>query len=318
MYRAEFRAVAAVARYECSAKRPAAAFDRVKAYIRAADATGTDLTAKLVRAAELLDELSRRPGVARTPLGREMADFAVTKYKSVLAGRAEAVVAVAGLLAADGRVDEAFAEVEKTGRTLTARTKTAAGLAALRAGGGSDAQFALTKQWLDAGRGEEPDSIALRLSEAEFYALRHDYTAAANAYEDVLRLDPRNVVALNNLAWILSPRPEDSDKALDLISRAIRETGVTAELLDTRARVRIAAKQFRPAEDDLREALKHGKTPLRLFHYALAQQGQTPPKKDEAQRAFREATERGLEPKAVHPDDLPMFRALSKAEKPNG
>ena len=38
--------------------------------------------------------------------------------------------------------------------------------------------------------------------------------------------------------------------------------------------MRITAKQFRPAEDDLREALKHGKTPLRLFHYALAQQGQ--------------------------------------------
>jgi tetratricopeptide (TPR) repeat protein len=316
MYPSDFRAVAAVARYEVKAKRPEAAFDLVKGYVRTADATGLDLTAKLVRAAELIDELSRKPGVARTPIGRDMTDWAVTKYKTALAGRAEAVIAIAGLLAADGRTAEAFAEIERAGRVMTARSLTAAGLAALRAGDGTDREFAKVKAWLDAGRGEEPDSIALRLSEAEFYALKHDYAAAARAYEDVLNLDPRNVIALNNLAWILAPRPQESEKALDLINRAIRETGVTAELLDTRARVRIAAKQFAPAEDDLREALKQGKTPLRLFHSAMAKLGQSPPKREEAEKAFREATERGLRPKAIHPDDLPMYRTLSGGDNP--
>jgi tetratricopeptide (TPR) repeat protein len=316
LYPADFRVVASVARYECKAKRPEKAFELVRDYIRAADATGTELTAKLVRAAELLDELSRRPGVARSPLGRAMVDFAVTQYETALAGRSESVVAVAGLLAADGRVNEAFAKIDRAGRVLTARSKTAAGLAALRSGGGSEKQFAQVRQWLDAGRGEEPDSVALRLSEAEFFALKHDYAAAAAAYEDVLKLDPRNVVALNNLAWILSPRPESSDRALRLISRAIQETGVTAELLDTRARVRIAARQLAPAEADLREALRQGRTPLRLFHYALAKQSQDPPRRDEAEQAFREARNRGLGPKTVHPDDLPTYRALVGADKP--
>lgn len=316
IYPTDFRSVAAVARFECRAKRPEKAFERVKDYTRRADEAGTELTAKLVRAAELLDELSRKPGVARTPVGREMVDFAVIKYETALAGRSEAVVAVAGLLAADGRVNEAFARIEKADRIMTTRSKTAAGLAALRAGGGSDRQFALVRQWLEAGRGEEPDSVALRLTEAEFYTLKHDYAAAAKAYEDVLALDPQSVVALNNLAWILSPRPEASERALGLIARAIQETGVTAELLDTRARIRIAARQFPPAETDLSEALRQGKTPLRLFHLALVKQSQDPPRRDEAEKAFKEARDRGLDPKSVHPEDLPVYRAMGGIERP--
>jgi tetratricopeptide (TPR) repeat protein len=242
----------------------------------------------------------------------------VTTYETALAGRSEAVVAVAGLLAVDGRMAEAFGKIERAGRIMTARSKTAAGLAALRSGEGTPGQFALVKQWLDAGRGEEPDSAAFRLSEAEFFALKHDYAAAEREYEEVLKLDPRNVVALNNLAWILAPRTESSQRALDLIARAIRETGVTAELLDTRARARIAARQFVPAEEDLTESLRQARTPLRLFHYALAKESQIPPRRQEAQKAFDEARERGLEPKAVHPDDLPMYRELGGAKKPGG
>jgi tetratricopeptide (TPR) repeat protein len=315
MYPADFRAIAAVARYECKANRPEKALDVVKAYTRAADTTGTEVTAKLIRAAELLDELSRRPGMDLS-VRRAMVDFAVKEYEMALAGRSEGVVAIAGLLAADGRVGEAFERIQKAGWIMTARSRTAAGLAALRSGRGSDRQFADVKQWLDAGRAEEPDSVALRLTEAEFYALKHDYDAAAKAYEDVLKIDPRNVVALNNLAWILSPRPEEAGKALELIARAIRETGVTAELLDTRARVRIAARQFAPAEKDLQEALRGGKTPLRLFHLALAKQSQDPPRRDEAEKAFKEATDRGLDSSAVHPDDLPVYRAMGGREKP--
>ena len=95
-----------------------------------------------------------------------------------------------------------------------------------------------------------------------------------------------------------------------MIDRAVAEIGVTGELLDTRARVRIAAKQFELAEKDLTEALTQEKTGLRMFHLALAKQAQTPPKKADAATAFRQAKERGLEAKGVHPADLPQFRVL--------
>jgi tetratricopeptide (TPR) repeat protein len=311
----EFRAIAAVARYECKAGRPEKALVLAEGYTRTADANAGDLPAKSARTAELLDELARMPNVRHTDPGRAMIRSAVKRYEDLVAARPEAVIAAAGLLAADERHADAFALIEKHARLLSSRTKASAGLAALRAGGASDRHFAQVRGWLDAALGEEPDSIVLKLNEGEYFALKREYAKAEEAYQSVLDRDPRNVVALNNLAWILAPNPASSARALELVDRAVAEVGLTGELLDTRARVRIAAKQFELAEKDLLEALSQEKTPLRLFHMAMAKQGQSPPQRDEAREAFRNARDSGLEPRSIHPADLPMFRVLD-AEVP--
>ncbi|MGL6097153.1 MAG: hypothetical protein ACRC7O_15315, partial [Fimbriiglobus sp.] len=86
--------------------------------------------------------------------------------------------------------------------------------------------------------------------------------------------------------------------------------GLTGDLLDTRARVRISAKQFPLAERDLMQALLQERTPLRLFHLALAKQGQSPADAAAARTMFQQARDRGLEPGTVHPADLPKYRIL--------
>ncbi len=306
----DFHAVTAVAKFECKAGRPDRGFALAEGYVRTADATAGDLPTKTARAAELLDQLARLPGVKRTEIARKMVQSAVEKYDGLAPTRPEAVVAAAGLLAAAGRPADGFAFVEKHGKSLTPKLRAAAGIAILRSSEGSEQQFATVRKWLDEALAIQPDSNTLRLNEGEFFALKRDYPAAEKAYRTVLDRDPRNVVALNNLAWILAPRPESAKDALALIDRAVSEMGLTGELLDTRARVRIAAKQFELAERDLREALTQEKTPLRMFHLALAKQGQTPPRETEARDAFRQAKNRGLEPAIVHPADLPMFRVL--------
>jgi tetratricopeptide (TPR) repeat protein len=311
----EFRAVAAVARAECRAGRPERAAVVAEGYTRTADATAGDLPAKSARAAELLDELARLPGVRRTDAGRRMARAAVEKYEALAATRPEAVIAAAGLLAMDDRTAEAFAVIDKFAGSMTPRLKAAAGLAVLRAGGGGDRAFAQVRQWLDAALAEEPAAVGVRLNLAEYHTLRHEFGEAERVYQSVLDDDPKNVVALNNLAWVLAPNPRASARALELIDRAAAEVGLTGELLDTRARVRIAARQFEPAERDLHDALSQEKTPLRLFHLALAKETQAPPRKGEAREAFRQAKERGLDPRAVHPVDLPAYRSMD-AELP--
>ena len=310
LYPSDFRAIAAVSRFECKAGRPERALALAEAYVRTADATVGDLPAKSAKSAELLDELVRLPSVRRTEAGRKMTDAAVERYEALISGRPDALVAAAGLLAQDQRHTDAFALIDKSGKTLPARTRAAAGMAILRAGGASERQFATVQEWLTAARRDEPDSPGPLLNEGEFAALKLDYARAEAIYTAVLAKEPRNVVALNNLAWILAPQPESSAKALELIDRAVAEIGVTGELLDTRARVRIAAKQFELAEKDLTEALTQEKTGLRMFHLALAKQAQTPPKKADAATAFKQAKERGLEAKGVHPADLPQFRVL--------
>ena len=159
--------------------------------------------------------------------------------------------------------------------------------------------------------------MSFQLNWAEFCALKNDAAGAVAAYETVLKADPRNVVALNNLAWTLAADAKTATRALDLIARAVREIGLTGELLDTRARVRITRKEFDKAEKDLSEAQAQDRTALRLFHVALLMTERTPANPKEAAKAFAEARTKGLDAKLIHPADLPTFRVLDKDSPAN-
>jgi Tfp pilus assembly protein PilF len=333
----EFRAVAAVARHECSVGRIETALTLVDGYVRA-EAGPADAQARSARAADLLDGIARMPAPAVTsppvivPVAgvgdpgstpgvndpghnprRKLIESAVAKYEGLILARPEAAAAAAALLAFDGRPADALALVEKH-PALATRLKAAAGVAVLRAGPTSDAQAAKVKAWLDAALAEEPDSIAVKLTQAEYLAHRQDYAAAEKVYDAVLTADPANVVALNNLAWLLAPSPAQAAKALDLVERAAAHSGLTAELLDTRARVRIAARQPALAEQDALQALAREPTPLRYFHLAMAKRAARPPKADEARDAFKAAKARGLAAYMVHPADLAALRTFDTGD----
>lgn len=308
----DFNALASVARYECKAGHPERGLTVAEDYARVADTGAGDYIVRSARVAELLDELSRLPNVRGTPVGRKMTDAAVERYSAVVPNRPEAIVGVAGVLAADGRSADAFDRVERLGRYLPARLRASAGLAIVRGGTVTDRQAELVQKWLDDCLAEEPDAIPLILNRAEFLAIRHDLKGAIEGFEKVVAKEPRNVIALNNLAWLLAADPATAEKALGLVTRATREGGLTGELLDTRARVQITLRQFAAAERDLAEAISHDPTALRWFHVALLRTTQTPPNAEEAGKAFAEAKRRGIEPKGVHPADLPVFKVLDK------
>jgi tetratricopeptide (TPR) repeat protein len=310
-YKNDFRVVQAVARYECRAGKPENALAHIVAYARTANATPGDLQARAARSAELLDELARKPTVRGTEVGRKMTDVAVEKYESLFATTPDAIVAIAGLLSNDGRAAEAFAKIEKHAKFLPSRVKVLAGLAVLRVGGAPAVQFERVKEWLAASLNEEPGSVAVRMNEGEFCTLRGDVTGAETAYKTVLETDDQHVPALNNLAWILSANPDAADRALELVDRAVRVIGLTGELLDTRARVKIAKRQFDAAERDLQWALHQEQTPVRLFHMALVKSGQD--KVDDARDSFSKAKQRGLREVTVHPVDVALYRQFDKS-----
>jgi tetratricopeptide (TPR) repeat protein len=311
----EFRAVAAAARLECKAGRPLAGLALAEKYAQSADPGAGDHLTRSGRVAELLDELARLPNVRGTPAGRAIADAAVERYAALVPTRPEAVIGLVGVLAADGRAADGFARLERLGRVIPQRVRAAAGLAAVRAGTVTERQAATVQGWIDGCLAEEPTSPTLLLNRAEFLALRQDLAGAAAEYEKILTADPRNVVALNNLAWILAADPRTAERAQELVARATREVGLTGDLLDTRARVRITLKQFEQAERDLDDAIRLEPTALRWFHLALSRLGQTPPRQDDAARAFHEAKRRGLEPRGVHPADLPAYGSLDAVGK---
>ncbi len=304
----EFRAVASVARYYAKAGKAESALTLAEQYASAADAGAGDYLARSARVAELLDELARYVNVRGTPTGGRIAEAAVARYTALVPTRPEAVVGIAGVLGSEGRVADALAKIEQFNRYLPVRLRATAGLAAVRSGGANEVQMGTVRAGLDAALVAEPDSIPLRMAEAEYFALRKQYDQAQAVYEAVIQRDPRNIVALNNLAWVLAADPATAERSLELVGRATREDGLTGELLDTRARARITLKQFPEAEQDLREALAIESTALRWFHMAVLKtaQGQKP----EAAKAFREARTRGLDSRVIHPADLPTYRIL--------
>lgn len=300
----DFRVVSAVARFESQRGGAAKAVALADRYERTADANAGDQTQKTAQAAALLDDCAKLPGVAKTPAATRLADAAAAKYESILHARPDLLPALAGMLAADGRLPQAFAAVEKQAKLVPARYRAVAGVSAFRTGGVSEAHKALVRGWLESAIAQEPASLPLRLAQAEFLTLTNDLPSAEKVYDAVLTSDPRNLIALNNLAWILAPKAQDAARAQALLDRAARESGLTGELLDTRSRIRIALGQYALAEQDAAEALKQEKTPLRYFHLALAQREQEPAK---GATAFREAMKRGLDEKTVHPTDRPLL-----------
>ncbi|HYH66917.1 MAG TPA: tetratricopeptide repeat protein [Urbifossiella sp.] len=313
LYPGEFRAVASVARYEAKAGKADRALALAEAYAGAADAGAGDYLARSARTAELLDELCRMPGVKGTPAGRAMAAAAAQRFSALVPSRPEAVVGVAGVLASDGQPAEALAKIEQFGRYLPDRVRAQAGLAVLRAGGATDRQFDLVRGWLDKAIAAAPADGPMRLAEAEFLTLRQEPEKAAEVYTKMLERDPRNVVALNNLAWLLAADATTAPRALELLDRAAREAGVSADLLDTRGRTRITLRQFDAANRDIMEAIARDPSALRYFHLALLRLAQSPPQPDAAAQAFRDAKARGLDARSVHPADLATFRLLDAA-----
>ena len=309
----DFKSLAAVARFEAKAGRAERGLAVAEDYARLADAGAGDYLVRSAQVAELLDELSRLPNVRGTPAGRTITSAAADRFAAIVPSRPEAIVGVAGALAADGRATEAFERIERLNRHLPARLRASAGLAIVRGGAVTDRQGELVQQWLDACLAEEPDATPLLLNKAEFLALRQDTANAISTFEKVLTREPRHMVALNNLAWLQAADPRTAEKALELVTRATREGGLTGDLLDTRARVRITLKQFAAAEGDLAEAIGHDPTALRWFHVAVLRMSQTPQAKEEAGKAFTEAKRRGLDARTIHPADLPTFRVLEAA-----
>src|SRR5207253_903230 len=109
-------------------------------------------------------------------------------------------------------------------------------------------------------------ATGLLLQLADLRDLEGRLPEAEALYRQVLDRQPRNVVALNNLSWMLAQKPDRSAEALPLIDRAIETSGPVAELLDTRSTVYLALGRGDRAVADLEAATQDAPTATRYFH----------------------------------------------------
>jgi tetratricopeptide (TPR) repeat protein len=303
------RVLSAAGRYHTLSNDPAAVLSLTDRFVRAADQGTTDGAVRQRQAADLLDRFTRLAAQRGLSAASTLLAAACERYRGSLRSFPEAVAPMAALMAFAGQVEPAFEELDRQRIRLSAATLATAGVAVVRTGRATPDQVQKVKGWIETALLTAPDSLPLRLNLGELLALQGNFTAAEPIYRDVLKADPKNLFALNNLAWILAARPEVSVEALALVDQAIAIGGVNPEVLDTRARVLISAGRCDAALADLAGARGPGGTPLQLFHLALAYERTG--NSAEAIKAFREGRARGLDLRMIHPADGPAYQALA-------
>jgi Tfp pilus assembly protein PilF len=178
----------------------------------------------------------------------------------------------------------------------------------LRAMKPTDAQVLRVENRLKEAIRNNPNSTVLLMHLADLFDMRGRYAEAEAQYRLVLEKEKGNIVALNNLAWLLALRSGNGDEAMTLINTAVKGLGHRPDLLDTRGLVHLALGQTDKALADFKEATSDTPTPTRLFHLARAHN--LAKDRDNAVKVLRLAKERGLSPSALHPVEQESCRQL--------
>ena len=113
-------------------------------------------------------------------------------------------------------------------------------------------------------------SPSLEVYLAAVESLIGDYTESIARSRRVLARDPKNLVALNNMAYLLALHEKKPDQGLTLIREAIDVAGPVPTLLDTEGLILTVAGRGSEAVEKLREAVIDEPTAMTHFHLAHA------------------------------------------------
>lgn len=161
---------------------------------------------------------------------------------------------------------------------------------------------------------EDPDSVRRRLLQAQLLELRGHYEESARAYEELLGIAdaPRSLRAMvmNNLSFLWALMGERVDEASQYIKEAESILGPISDILDTKAIVAIAHKDYDAAITNMRLSLEVEPTAIKYFHLAQAQllggNG------EEAIIAWDKGVEAGLAPEVVTKLEIGVYRQIAE------
>lgn len=232
-------------------------------------------------------------------------------YRRFVDKNPEAAVLLAAFLARHGRVGEGLDLLEQHWKSadlalVRAAVSVIMGLVYERS---ADAQR-VEKIMLEAlERHNRPLSLLLLMG--DFYGLQGRVRECERLYTEVLKRDPRNVIALNNLAAVFALEKANLQEAEKLVRAAIDVAGPAANLLDTYGMVLLAQGKVQEAAKVFREAIEDEPNGVLYFHMtqALAMMGRN----KEAAQALQSGTKLGLRKEALHPLERRSFEELEKS-----
>lgn len=144
---------------------------------------------------------------------------------------------LATALARQGRTQDAIHLCAKAARSDRSSRPALTVASTLVSGQPTAEDFRLAEPLLSQAVENHKDSTAILQSLANVRVVQQRVAEAVELYRRVLDLDPRHLVALNNLATLLSEQPGTREEALQYIDRALDIAGPKAALLDTKGMV---------------------------------------------------------------------------------
>jgi cellulose synthase operon protein C len=237
------------------------------------------------RAVALLNEALKKPHVASAEslqkewiaaayqAGQKSEAFAYVQRKTELTGGSESFLSAwTGLLVRDGRWKEAVEVYRRWALEYPARREVILPvfLDQLTEAGSPEA--------VDAGIGlvqdllrENPNNLTAIYSMAMLLHHSGKRLQAVPWYEKTIRLNPGQVIAVNNLAWILATEKGELAQALKLAEEGVRQAPTYVDLIDTRGYVLMRMGQYEQAVAEFEKCLRMyiEKSPKRtssMFH----------------------------------------------------
>jgi tetratricopeptide (TPR) repeat protein len=173
----------------------------------------------------------------------------------------------------------------------------------------SEEEFQQAEPVLKGAMEDHPDDVALLLNLANLRVSRKQIDEADKLYQRVIELEPKNLIALNNRATLLSELPEKSEEALETIDRAIELAGEHPAFLDTKGMILIHDGKPKQAVPFLETAAYSTDSDPR-YHFHLAVGHVRNGDLDKARDALREANRGDLKNQFLTEMDLQLLDEL--------
>jgi cellulose synthase operon protein C len=165
--------------------------------------------------------------------------------------------------------------------------------------------------WMEKALERNPESSILMIGLGNLRERQGRYADAETLYRRAIQRGEGDVIALNNLAWLMALRDGQGSAALDLINRAIAFKGPLPEFLDTRGVVYLTSGQSQRAIDDLENAVAVDPSASKYFH--LAQAYLEANKREAAKQSLAKAHTKGLKPTSLHPLEVTAYQEVLSA-----
>jgi tetratricopeptide (TPR) repeat protein len=245
-------------------------------------------------------------------LGADAEEMTREYIKQVEAKRPDHIWVLADVFSSLGRLREALDVCEQMlQKPVPPETVVRVAVTALRRNQPGPGDLERVEQIIAKASQKLTSSVDLDLSRADFLDAKGDYAGAIEAYREVLKASPQNIIALNNLGWLLAMAKKNGSEGVPMLDKVIQIDGPQAGWLDTRGTVYMAMGNYDRAIEEFSQAATQSQQASYFYHLAVAHWKAN--NRGQAQTYGRRAiSDMGLKEKDLHPLERDEFRKFAK------